>query len=1058
MKQLNFLHVSDLHACEGGKKEIEHTIDKLCEDLKSLIDEKNLKIDYICFTGDMVKEGGKFSSQFEIAKELFIDKLLKVTQLSDDNFLLVPGNHEVDANINKVDERGLAVDNLGDIKDIWENFDKNYRKRLNSFYEYLEKKNGDIKLNNKLGYSKLTTIGNLSVGFACVDSSWRSSGKGKTEKGTLYLCSDQIDELYNDIKDADVKICMMHHPADWFVSCEQIEIEKKLSQFDIVLNGHVHCELDKYVQRRNAKTIYSTAGKLYPIDKIDGEAIDGFIGYSLINYDCDLGVCTIYLRSYYAKTREAFDMAVNIVQDGMVTYNIGNRTTEQLLWLKYRDELKANIKSKPRDFFNIRVIPDAKMDLLKDLYEPELSTVSNYCHESIDDENTAPVSLSDISTKNTNQLLIGKREIGKSTVLFEIALKLLESEEKLPIIIDMNNLTGNKNRIYLSAYSFVNSVLPKDKAINKAQFTDLLRTEKFVLLIDNYNIDNSNHVLWLEEFTKEYNICKCIIAANESFLYSISKDSLPNVFSSFDISYISYMKKNQIRKYVESNCRNTDSIEYIVDNIDAYCRRTNLEKTPFNIQVLITIGMKELQNLVNEGKMMRKYMDVLLGRISNEEGTRGTFDYDMKEDFLCNLAHFMYENKHSKISETEFFGFISNYLNKLGRDISPSHMSEYFVNSGILVRKGNYIQFSGQSFFEYFMAVYALKDEDIIYKILEDDNLIWHTNIISFYAGLQKDILKLLNVLEEKNVAIILKYLHLVQKLNSIEVITEWNIQSDEFFERIENNRLSLAEIDDVYDKIEDYNANRMVEISEDNIGNNSIPEENEIEINSVCTEDFNNLALYLQIYGCVIRNADFVDIDYRKRHLENYMIGIEILYAMVIQITMDNKGKKFEITKEEICIDDDFIDAIKLSFPTAIQKYVYETVGTPTLKNAIQALDKDIDKNAVFEKFMIIFLMVDLGIIKLDPDLHNYIKQQNNDSILKLINVKLIYYYKFHFFGENKKIDDQLIKLIETIMVKLDKPGKKNLGKDKMRIINHDKVRETIKKGIDDGFEKKTS
>ncbi len=43
-------------------------------------------------------------------------------------------------------------------------------------------------------------------GISCIDSSWRSSGKGECEKKEYYMLDKkQINDLYRHIKDADIK-------------------------------------------------------------------------------------------------------------------------------------------------------------------------------------------------------------------------------------------------------------------------------------------------------------------------------------------------------------------------------------------------------------------------------------------------------------------------------------------------------------------------------------------------------------------------------------------------------------------------------------------------------------------------------------------------------------------------------------------------------------------------------------------------------------------------------------------------------------------------------------
>lgn len=88
----------------------------------------------------------------------------------------------------------------------------------------------------------------------------------------------------------------------------------------------------------------------------------------------------------------------------------------------------------------------------------------------------------------------------------------------------------------------------------------------------------------------------------------------------------------------------------------------------------------------------------------------------------------------------------------------------------------------------------------------------------------------------------------------------------------------------------------------------------------------------------------------------------------------------------------------IKVTFPIAIQHVILENVGTPKLEMAIDELMKQKEDKA-FEKFMLKFLKCDLNIGNIISELRRYIEKENSESILKLIFMKLLFYYRMRFF-----------------------------------------------------------
>lgn len=68
----------------------------------------------------------------------------------------------------------------------------------------------------------------------------------------------------------------------------------------------------------------------------------------------------------------------------------------------------------------------------------------------------------------------------------------------------------------------------------------------------------------------------------------------------------------------------------------------------------------------------------------------------------------------------------------------------------------------------------------------------------------------------------------------------------------------------------------------------------------------------------------------------------------------------------------------------------------------------------------MLAFLKCDLKIVNLKSELSQYIKEETSEGILKIMLIKLTFYYRMRFFGNNVRVDDDLIDLITEIHLKL--------------------------------------
>jgi len=90
---MNILHLSDFHFRSKSFEKFteDGIINKLCDSLT----KNSRKYDLVLFTGDLVYSG-KNNSDFNNAKKHFIDRISNALDISTNNFILCPGNHDID--------------------------------------------------------------------------------------------------------------------------------------------------------------------------------------------------------------------------------------------------------------------------------------------------------------------------------------------------------------------------------------------------------------------------------------------------------------------------------------------------------------------------------------------------------------------------------------------------------------------------------------------------------------------------------------------------------------------------------------------------------------------------------------------------------------------------------------------------------------------------------------------------------------------------------------------------------------------------------------------------
>lgn len=1025
MSALNILHISDVHIQKKDAIEIQEIVKKLIADVKHIQKEKEISIDLICFTGDLIQRGDKAEkdeNQWQLSEDILINPLLSELNLSQEDFVFIPGNHEVDTSeILHVVEKGLKIKNQQDIKEIMDKFDQSYNKRLSYFYSIVKKRLPDAKFGD-LGYSYKKSINGIQVGIACVDSAWRSTGKGAAEKGTLYVSTKQIQRLYQEVSGSDLTICMMHHPVDWLEDCESLDVEKELSKFDLVLRGHVHDEDLKQIARQTFKTIYSTAGKLFPLDFVEGKAIDGYNGYSILSIDLASSQCHVWVRTYYGKNRKEFDQGINILPNGEQSFDLCSDDKEQKLKHDIMSGISQYFCKMSERYALIKEI-DAKSpkDMKQILVDPVLAERSEYLKENGDEEEKE-ITIQHILDTNDNLYLIGKKETGKTTILQQIGLKYSDNygiREIIPIYINMKYLQKGDDRLLSSTISFIQNNILENQSISKKQIETLISADKTVFLIDNVNPNNVKHTRWLTKFIRSYSNNRFILTIEEEFFQSLDIKQFPDYGALFKAIYIHYMGKAQIRAIVKKWAKDREedvNIEETVNKINSYCNQINFAKTPFNIAILMVIWDNNNGYVPpNESIIMRNYLDIVLEKLAPDESLRSTYSFNIKQHFLSYITYQMYSKDEYSFTQEEFDDLVKEYHRQKGYKLSQSKFDTIFFEKNILSRDNGNVFFSHTSFLEYFLALYALEHSDFLEEIIKKGKRSNFRNEICFYSGLSQDCSHLLDVFSDDIISTILERMDLIDSLNNIQIITEFKMNREQFIADIKKNRPTQEQIDIIHDQVFKSEEVSPTELKKSEMSAN---------------DDFLFLLL---IYGSVIKNAELLDNKYKIEHLENYMFGMNMLYGLMLN--------SFQLLKEDIKFDDlsdqdkaylhikteeefekgkeEALDFSKMILPIAIQNLIFENVGTPKLEAAINTLIQQKEEKP-FEKFMLIFLKCDLNIVNLRTLLGKYIKNEKSKDILKIALMKLTFYYRSRFFGIDVQMDKDLLELITEINLRL--------------------------------------
>lgn len=1066
MKSINILHISDAHIQSKDKKQIKEIVEKLINDVLKVQREKNINIDLVCFTGDLIQRGDNAitgENQLNIAQEILIKPILERLELSNERFIMAPGNHEVDTSrIITATEKGLIVNSLDEINLNIKEMNETYLYRLKYFYNWIKSFNKETHI-NEIGYSYKIDIGDSQIGLVCLDSAWRSSGKGECERGQLYVGKKQVEDLYNEIKDTNIRICLMHHPVNWLSGYELSVIEQELAKFDIVLHGHVHENNHKAVLFQNIRTIFSTAGKLYPLDYVKGQALDGYNGYTILSIDLLENTCNLYLRSYFAKDRNDFDCAINLIENGEVSYILDGDSDEKHLEYLVLSGIREYLTNMSDTLSIIKEIDVLSPQSIEQIFvDPILSEESEYKIESSGKGKS--IALDEVLSNNDNTILLGKKESGKTTVLQQIGIKYIEQysiKGIIPIYIDMRQLSKKSDRLSTATISFIVNNFPNDKNIKKEKIHEILKNGKCVFLIDNVSVADADEILILSKFIANNNKNRFILTIIEEFFQSIDVKKLPEYAKNFKKIYINSFGKAQIRELVTKWADKREDVEdvsKIVDKIDDYCNMIRFAKTPFNISIFMVLWDAD-KNFIpqNEGIVMENYLEIVLEKMSPKEADRSTYSFKIKQHFLSNLAYKMFQNNKYNLSQEDFEEYVLSYHKQKGYRENESRFSTLFIEKNILSISDGMIVFSHTSFLEFYLAEYARNNTDFYNFMTQKKNRIHFQNEICFYSGLVPDCKLLLDNLSDTILETIINNIDAVDDLNNLEIMADFKMRlaKDDLLKRLEENRPSQKEIDIMSD-----NTFSKEEVTPEDFEKkkNSLWSGTKDEQVAENTEDFYTL---VSIYGSIIKNAELLDNKDKIQHLENYMYAMNIILGEILRISEKAKNEmtyegfleEKKDSNQEVTYEDFEeakrvgIDMLKVACPIALQHLILENVGTPKLEIAINELMHQ-RENKPFEKFMLMFLKCDQKLKNSFSELHKYIENETSKSILKLVYIKLIFYYRMRFFGTDKKVYDDILDLIIELNIKVTTNNDHKMVKAFKG--NRDLARKKIAKQID--------
>ena len=1018
-KNIGILHLSDIHANKNNQKTIIRLVEQLLIDLQTLIHENNISIQSICITGDLIRSGDNADEEMDIVVDDLITPLLDFLQLSESDVYIVPGNHEVKRSaIVPYAEQGLAsyLSSDENIRNFLISCDPEATKRISYFADYAKLFGGQPILDNGMCRSYLHSVGEYTIGFACVNSAWRSTGIGSSEKGKMVVGTSQIIDSLEVISGADIKVCMLHHPLDWLVDCDKNAVEKCIHQFDIVLNGHIHESSSKVYTTFNGHSLFNTCGKF-------DNSSDIYNGYSILSINPYNKVCDVFLRQYFDYPRNCFDKAIGLCTDGHFQANLGDENDTLVLAYNIVHSIKTGFIEYANKYFVSNVASGKNTHSFDEAFIPPLfSEYSDYEKETAFEKSrkkhlssNEQIEIETICNSKDNLVLLGRKESGKTTAIHYL-VKFLSTNfnayKTVPIVIDCSHIDfAGKNVISRAAWRFITEFCMPDESFSQSNIDELLKAGLCTVMFDSLEMVNPRQLDKINAFIADYPHNRFIFCEKEVVSTTSIADLPVKPACDYKKYYLCSLTKRQIRTYTQkimiTECQ--EDKDRLVDKIILCFKNTSLPRTPFILSVILSLCDNSDYSPINEAVVLEQFMELLLGKHHASEAATRTYDFRSKEDFLVALVSEMHENNRYYLTYNEFSDFVSTYHTRKGFDIVETKFNQVFFDNGVLVRTDQIVRFRFNCMIEYYLAKKASQEPAFLKHIMENQNYIHYANELLYYTGLNRNSVNILQTVQ----ADLHRYFDwlgpVADELKNYQIGLDLSLPEDKFIRNIEQSKLTQEQSDQLSDLPPSSAAESPNEINK--------------------TEDFSEGHAFIQsffVFGTCLKNLEFIDRAEKEAAFKDYLLCLSIILAIMklgIEGRYEKEIEEMEADPQKYTQEDyeklkDITqDIIKIVLPISIQNLALENVGTVKLRTIYEEAIESSDIHD-FSKFFSTFILCDLRVHGAIEIIQNYVRKITDKSLLTIVFFKLMYYYQLRYFSNAH--DSQLESILADVNLKL--------------------------------------
>ena len=1019
---IRIIHISDLHLeKETPSFEKAAIINALSLDLKKQVNDNTL----LFFTGDLIDKGAlNFSDKenaFYTFEKVFIDRILSQNPSLKGRIFIVPGNHDVYRDkIDKYSESGLKSE-LDNVKSLDTFIQSNrlkskhlervedYKKWESDFYQkYNSKNSSNFEFTYKL------TIGKYKVGITCLNSAWLC--KDEFDKENLLLGKNQIENSLLEINDCQIKLALSHHPLEFFKEFDRETLKVSIYRnYDILFTGHVHEVASSYTSDLLGNIFISIANSTIGDFPKERKYVNG---YTIVDLEPNQQITTHYRK--FIETHQNFVPNTDIgTEDGKKIFPI--LKDEKLELFEANQKIVDGIESRFCEKLNDDIIMSSSNTTVNcsidNLFvEP---TILNSPQGNLKDEDTIRYTIDSILNSKENYLIYGLKESGKTLLLdkmFIESVRRFNQFNKIPILLKYSDF--KKKDIVRVIREFL--------AVSSSEIENFLSSNDTVLFIDDiiFNGKDKEQIDSLKQLISKYPKIQLVATADLILENVIPTDYLDhNDILNVNITFIQNFSSKEIKQliqkwYVGKEVDLQENMQKLIKSFVDF----GLPKTPLSVTLFLWIFEKQEKKPINNSVLVELFIENLLEKTNIENIYSETFDFTNKKRLLSFVSKFMYDNGDADYSYAvdyvELLNYFKDYL-KTRFPGQPQKVLDDFIKRGILTyHDDNLVRFKSAFFFHYFLALHFDYDPTFKDEVFSGDNYLSFIEEITYYTGLKRDDLAILNFTQEKlNEAFgdfnndIRNNHEKVDRVLESKRDTTITFQIDE---KKAEQKLSEKQVDEMYD---------------DSLS--AIPVTKNIEKKDSSNQDTKKqIDKVLKLACNVLKNSEDVDDFEAKRIAYQNTLVSSISFLMQYRDSLIIHYIKFKKQPEHFPKNIDFHLFIRV-IPLIHQVVIYNWLGSQKLRPVLT--DKiDRDKTTLnisdFERFLTVFIYGDVKGGDYPEVIENFVKSTKYNYLKDLSYLKIMSYY--HLRNNSKELDKFYLRLMADIKQEIGQLDKHNKSK----------------------------